>query len=82
MSGEPWEAIRSLEGRIWRKVVKKEEVAFYEQSHAVIATRLVAGRTVIHVFSETNPGAGFEPTTGSLEDVYFSTLHQARKEAA
>jgi ABC-2 type transport system ATP-binding protein len=82
MTGDPWDAIRSLEGKIWRRTVTKEEVPVYEQSHAVIAKRLIAGRTVIHVLSEVSPGQGFEPASGSLEDVYFSTLHQAQKEAA
>jgi ABC-2 type transport system ATP-binding protein len=41
----------------------------------VISTRLIAGRTVIHVFSDTQPDPSFEPVTTSLEDVYFSALH-------
>jgi hypothetical protein len=40
----------------------------------VISTKLVGGKTVVHVFSETQP-EGFEPVPASLEDVYFSTLH-------
>ena len=82
MTGHPWDAIRSLEGKIWRMAVKKDELPAYQESHTVITTKLIAGRTVIHVFSDQNPGSGFEPATGSLEDVYFSTLHQSRKEAA
>ena len=35
----------------------------------------------VHVFSEDHPGAEFEPIDGSLEDVYFSTLHHAEKAA-
>lgn len=82
MTGDPWDAIRSLEGKVWRRAVKKEEVPQFEASLAVIAKRLVAGRTVIHVYSEVNPGLGFEPAGGSLEDVYFATLHQAEPKAA
>ncbi|HEX6862601.1 MAG TPA: ABC transporter ATP-binding protein, partial [Thermoanaerobaculia bacterium] len=27
-----------------------------------------------HAYSETSPGAGFEPVEPDLEDVYFSTM--------
>jgi len=47
----------------------------------VISTRLAGGRTVIHVLSDSVPGAGFEPVPGGLEDVYFSTLAASRRAA-
>lgn len=74
--GDPLDAMRRIEGRIWRRVVPKDQLAEYQQRYAVISTRLVAGRTVVHVFSESQP-EGFEAVPASLEDVYFSTLHQA-----
>jgi ABC-2 type transport system ATP-binding protein len=77
MSGDPAEAIRSVEGRIWRRTVQRSEIEAYQRDFAVITTRLVAGRTVVHVFSDTSPGPGFESAACSLEDVYFSTLHHA-----
>ncbi|HVS33645.1 MAG TPA: ABC transporter ATP-binding protein [Thermoanaerobaculia bacterium] len=77
MSGDPAAAIRALEGRIWRRVIARSELEAIQASHAVISTRLVAGRTVVHVLSDASPGQGFEPVGGSLEDVYFSTLHEA-----
>jgi ABC-2 type transport system ATP-binding protein len=81
MSGEPWEAIRALEGKIWRRSVPREELERFQKSHPVISTKLVAGKTFIHIFSDSHPGDGFEPVDGSLEDVYFSTLHHAEKAA-
>ena len=77
MTGDPAEAIRSLEGRIWRRVIAKSELESYHRDFAVISTRLVAGRTVVHVLSDDKPSENFERVSGSLEDVYFSTLHQA-----
>jgi ABC-2 type transport system ATP-binding protein len=47
----------------------------------VISTRLFAGRTVVHVLSERDPGNGFSLVEGDLEDVYLSTLTQARRGA-
>ncbi|HEX2060107.1 MAG TPA: ABC transporter ATP-binding protein [Thermoanaerobaculia bacterium] len=79
--GDPADALRNVEGKIWKRVVSKEQLAAFQQEHAVISTKLVAGRTVVHVFSETQP-EGFLPVAASLEDVYFSTLHHAEEAAA
>jgi ABC-2 type transport system ATP-binding protein len=73
--GEPLQAMRSIEGKIWERIVPKDELEAYQQQHAVISTRLVGGKTVVHVYAETQPDASFEPVKASLEDVYFSTLH-------
>ena len=45
-----------------------------ERDHAVISTKLLAGRTIVHVYSDTAPGSGLEPAEPDLEDVYFSTM--------
>jgi ABC-type multidrug transport system ATPase subunit len=80
--GAPLELIRELEGRVWSKTIDKAELEAHRAEHEVISTRLFAGRTVINVLSDQSPGAGFEPVRGGLEDVYFSTLAAARREAA
>jgi ABC-2 type transport system ATP-binding protein len=49
--------------------------------HQVISTRLLGGRTVIHVLADQDPGDGFTPVEGGLEDVYFSTLSNTRRAA-
>jgi ABC-type multidrug transport system ATPase subunit len=71
---EPLAAVATLRGRIWRRVVEKAELPELERAHAVISTKLLAGRTVVRVYSEEPPGAGFEPVEPDLEDVYFCTL--------
>ena len=43
---------------------------------------LAAGRTIVHVLSDQDPGNGFELVEGGLEDVYLSTLTRARRTAA
>jgi ABC-2 type transport system ATP-binding protein len=80
--GAPAELIASLAGRIWQKSVDKEELAELRAHRQVISSRLIAGRTVVHVLADEAPGKGFAPTPGGLEDVYFSTLAQAPKRAA
>jgi ABC-type multidrug transport system ATPase subunit len=79
--GIPAELIRRLERRIWTKPIAKDELEAYRGQFEIISTRLFAGRTIIHVLSETDPGDGFAPAVGGLEDFYFSTLAAARKAA-
>src|SRR5215212_4588418 len=71
VEGDPMEALRDVDGKIWRRRIAKGDLAAVQQEHAVISTKLVAGQTVVHVFSDEQPG-GFEPVNASLEDVYFS----------
>lgn len=75
LHGEPSVLVARLEGRVWRKVVGRSEVARYQESMPVLSTRLAAGRTAVHVLSDQSPGDGFEPAEPDLEHVYFATLH-------
>lgn len=79
--GSPASLVRELQGRVWRRVVDKADLAGLSAIAPVISTRLSAGRTVVHLLSETSPGPGFETVEGGLEDVYFAALHSARKAA-
>jgi len=79
--GAPHELMRELDGRIWRKTVERSELDALKMRMTVISTRLVGGRTVVHVLSETDPGDGFSPHVGGLEDVYFTALAASRRAA-
>lgn len=81
LEGAPIELTHALEGRVWRKTIDKADLAAQQARHNVISTRLFAGRTVIHVLSDTNPGDGFEPAPGGLEDVYLATVNASRRAA-
>jgi ABC-type multidrug transport system ATPase subunit len=80
--GAPAQLVQGLNGRIWRKTIAKADLPAYSAGHEVISTRLFAGRTVIHVLADSDPGDGFEPIPGGLEDLYFSTLTANRRAAA
>lgn len=82
LTGDPRSIIAELAGRIWQKTVDKHEVAACREALAVISTRLFAGRTIVHVYSDERPDDGFEPVETDLADVYFSTLRGVRAEAA
>jgi ABC-2 type transport system ATP-binding protein len=81
VDADPSEAMRDVEGKIWRRVISKDQLAGFQREHAVISTKLVGGRTVVNVYSDSRP-EGFDPVPASLEDVYFSTLHHADQKAA
>ena len=72
--GDPMELTRALEGRVWRKFVKKEEVAAHEAQHNVLSTRRMAGQTLLRVRADHAPDPSFEPATPDLEDVYFLAI--------
>lgn len=74
LEAEPLRAVEELQGRIWRRVVTAEELEALEQEHAIISTRLLAGRTIAHVFADTSLGAEFEAVQPDLKDVYFSVM--------
>ena len=81
LEGSPQELIQSTRGRIWMKVVDRAELAAIGQQYEVLSTRLFAGRTVVHILSERDPGDAFTPVDAGLQDVYFSTLAQSRRAA-
>ena len=79
LEAEPVHAIADLRGRIWRRIISKHELAALEREYVVISTKLLAGRTLAHVYSDTTPGAGFEAVEPDLEDVYFSAMKKERQ---
>ena len=81
LEGSPSDLMDRLKGRLWRKTIDKADLAAHKQKYKVITTRLFAGKTVIHVLADNDPGDGFEPVPQSLEDVYFSTLTASRAAA-
>jgi ABC-2 type transport system ATP-binding protein len=80
LEGKPADLIGATRGRIWKKVIDRDELEQYQARHEVISTRLFAGNSVIHVLSNERP-EGFDPVEGGLEDVYFSTLSTLRRAA-
>ncbi len=79
--GAPADLIRATRGRIWRKTIDRRELEQIRDRYELLSTRLVGGRTAIHILSDKDPGNGFTAVEAGLEDVYFSTLVEARRAA-
>jgi ABC-2 type transport system ATP-binding protein len=81
-AGEQSALVNSLSGNIWRKAMSREEAEDARQSLQVLTTRYESGRPILHVRSETSPGAGFEPVSGDLHDLYFAMTAEDEHKAA
>ena len=83
LEAEPIRAIAQLRGRIWRRTVARDELATLEQTVPVISTKLLAGRTIAHVYADAPPDPGFEAVEPDMKDVYFSVMagHHGRRAA-
>jgi len=74
LEGRPFELTQKLEGKVWRKIIEKESFKSYQSNFHIISTRLISGKTQLHVLADKKPNEGFEIVQPGLEDVYFKTL--------
>ncbi len=79
-AGKPGDLMNTMTGKVWSKTVRKDDVDSYSQRLKVISTRLFAGETILHVYSEVDPGDGFAAVEPGLEDLYFYTLSESSAE--
>lgn len=77
----PKESTRLLEGKIWTKVIEREQLEEHEAQYNVISSNFNDDHSLnIRVFNETLPHETFSPKAPELEDVYFVTLRQDQPE--
>jgi ABC-type multidrug transport system ATPase subunit len=74
LTGKPLELTRTLQGRVWQKTIARAELDAMKAEYPVISTRLLAGRTLINVVTDVDPGNGFVAVSPTLEDVYFAAI--------
>jgi ABC-type multidrug transport system ATPase subunit len=73
--GSPQKAIDDLKGKVYFKIVDREELQAYASDYKIISNKMVGGKPLIHVYSENSPGNGFEQVNPNLEDVFFSQIN-------
>ena len=52
----------------------KSELLAIHSEVKIISKKLVAGRPLVHIYSDENPGLGFRMIEPNLEDVFFSNI--------
>ena len=72
---DPGEIIKEFDGKIWEKDITGVNMEDFEKEYHVISTRLFAGKSIVRIDSEANPGNDFISVEPILEDVYFYTLY-------
>jgi ABC-type multidrug transport system ATPase subunit len=75
LEAEPLRAVAEMRGRVWERVASKEELPAIEREHALLSTKLLSGRTLVRVFSDTSPSPAFHAVEPDLQDVYFSVMN-------
>lgn len=73
--GSPQTAIEELKGKVYHKMVSREELEQYANEYSVISNKMVGGQPLIHIYNDSNPGNGFELVNPNLEDVFFSKIN-------
>ncbi|MNW06154.1 hypothetical protein D3C71_2025100 [compost metagenome] len=75
LRGTPKETIDELSGKIWVRIITREQLDDYTQKYNVISTNYNQDNTLnIRVYSDLCPDESFVPADGQLEDVYFVAL--------
>jgi len=75
-SGNTDDAIQLVKGKVWEKKVEKSELPTYQSGYKIVSNKLVGGKPLIHVFSETSLNNGFIRAEETLEDVFFAKLNE------
>lgn len=74
MQNEPLKAVQALKGKIYRRLIDKKELPDLQLTYNIISSKLLSGNTILHIYSDLDPGNGFELVEPDLEDVYFGTI--------
>ena len=78
----PKEAVATLKGKVWRKIIQRDDLEAEEAKYNVISSNFNDDNTVnIRVLGDSSPGDGFEEMEANLEDVYFTALQQDKEVA-
>ncbi len=73
-SGNPLQIVDDMQGKVWKKLIQKGELKYYQDDLKIISTSLSGGKTLIKVYSDFQPDVTFLPVETDLEDIYFHTI--------
>jgi ABC-type multidrug transport system ATPase subunit len=76
----PKEAVKSLKGQIWTKVIERDELEAYEDQFNIISSNFNQDNTLnIRVHNMEQPNETFQAKDPDLADVYFVTLREEKE---
>ncbi|MBQ4801632.1 ABC transporter ATP-binding protein [Aquimarina sp. MMG015] len=73
--GKPQQVIDELHNKVWQKLINRNELESYKNTHTVISNKMVGGNPLIHVLSDEKPSEGFLQVNPTLEDVFFAKIN-------
>lgn len=74
LDGKPSDTIEQMRNTIWKLMIDKNDLNAYKEKYKIISAKVVDGKVLIHVKSDTMPDAAFSVVEPDLEDVYFSNI--------
>lgn len=76
-AGTPDAALLDLQGKVWKKAIQKTELEALQAAYGnrLISSKLIAGKPVVHILSDGDPGEGFQATEAGLEEVFFKHIN-------
>lgn len=75
--GSPLTAMDNIRGMVWQKTIERSELEHYQNDYVIISEKMVAGKPIIHIWSEKDPTHGFTRVEPNLEDVFFSQIYHS-----
>jgi len=80
LRGTPKDTINQLDGKIWVRIIVRDQLDEYIQKYNIISTNYNQDNTLnIRVYSDVCPDESFVNAQGQLEDVYFVALKQDQR---
>ena len=74
---KPTDSTRELKGKIWTKIVDKDQVDELNKNLNILSTSFNPDNSInIRIYSENKTNKGFKKVDPNLEDVYFITLKE------
>ena len=69
--GSPDDAMNALQGKVYQKIVSRENLDTYAEQYQIISNKMVGGKPLIHVYSDADPQNDFEQVNPILRMFSF-----------
>ncbi len=82
VQGNPQVLSDTLNGKVYRKHIDKSDMETIENEFTMLSNYLRGGQFYVNIYSEANPGDGFEAVPNDLEDFYFYCINKKEQQEA